>query len=60
MAFVNYKNMTIKIKKPLCKKVEKIAKSGNKTKKKKTEKSKEFSLSRKERIKAIKKQLRLK
>lgn len=51
--------MSIKIKKPLCKKVEKIAKSGNKTKKK-NEKSKEFSLSRKERIKAIKKQLRLK
>lgn len=58
--------MAIKIKKPLCKKVEKIAKSGNKTKKKtekskkKNEKSQDFSLSRKERIKEIKKQLRLK
>ena len=29
--YKNYKNMAIKIKKPLCKKVEKIAKSDKKT-----------------------------
>lgn len=46
--------MAIKIKKPLCKKVEKVAKAGSKTKKKSTN-----SLTKKERIKAIKTRLKL-
>jgi hypothetical protein len=46
--------MAIKIKKPLCKKVEKIAKSENKTRKKTT------ALSREERVKAVSKKLKLK
>lgn len=46
--------MAIKVKKPLCKKVEKIARACSKTKKKTT------ALSRKERVKAVQKKLKLK
>lgn len=45
--------MAIKVKKPLCNKVEKIARACSKTKKKTT-------LSREERVKAVSKKLKLK